>query len=108
MEDGQLIDVSEWAKETGFRFPVAVTVGVWAYVQPPDGQAGQDVRGRAHDVLWMLLVAIKKANEQADLITYQVIFQQSPNTKETVDLWSLCGPGDAGEPVITIMLPEEY
>ena len=28
--DGVLVDVSELAKQAGFRFPVAVTAGVWA------------------------------------------------------------------------------
>ena len=37
--DGVLIDVSELAKEAGFRFPVAVTAGVWAEcVAVPDGR----------------------------------------------------------------------
>ena len=54
------------------------------------------------------MVAIKKSSEQSDLVPYKVIFQQGHNRKETVTLWSICGPGDDAEPVITIMLPEEY
>src|SRR5512142_2162092 len=57
--DGVLIDVSELAKEAGFRFPVAVTSGVWAEcVRVPEGVTGQDERGRLCDVLNVLRVAI--------------------------------------------------
>ena len=35
IEDGVLIDLTEWAKETGFRYPVACTTAVWNdYVAP--------------------------------------------------------------------------
>ena len=50
--DGVLMDVSELAQESGFRFPVAVTAGVWAEcVAVPDGVEGQDETGRLWDVL---------------------------------------------------------
>src|SRR5512135_2827579 len=57
--DGVLKDVSELAKEAGFRFPVAVSAGVWAEcVAVPDGVDGQDETGRLWDVLNMLRFAI--------------------------------------------------
>jgi Family of unknown function (DUF6573) len=59
--DGVLVDVSELAKEAGFRFPVAVTTGVWAEcVAVPDGVAGQDETGRLWDVLNVLRFAIQR------------------------------------------------
>ena len=106
IEDGQLIDLTEWARETGFRYPVAVTTGVWAYIEPPADAAGQDVRGRAHDVLYLLFVAIKRSRG-GSRVEYKVTFQQGPRKRETVDLYSVCGPGDSAEPVITIMLTNE-
>jgi len=57
IEDGVLIDLSQWAKETGFVMPVACTSAVWGqYIEPPAELKGlgQDVRGRCHDLLWML------------------------------------------------------
>ena len=37
IEDGVLVDLSEWARETGFRFPVACTRAVWERcIVPPD------------------------------------------------------------------------
>ena len=46
IEDGVLVDVTETAKEAGFRIPVALTQSVWAeYVAVPEGVEGQDEEG---------------------------------------------------------------
>ena len=45
--DGALTDVSETAKEAGFRYPVALTAAAWArFVAVPLGVACQDQAGR--------------------------------------------------------------
>ncbi len=63
--DGVLKDVSQLAKEAGFRFPVAVTAGVWAEcVKVPDGVSGQDETGRLWDVLNMLRFAILRGKSR--------------------------------------------
>ena len=107
--DGVLIDLSEWAKESGFRFPVACTNAVWEqYIVPPPRtvDSGQSERGRAHDLLHMLLLAIRKSGG-GDQLHFTVMFLQTPKRHETVTLKSVCGPGDTGEPVITVMLTDE-
>ena len=111
IKDGELIDVTETAKEAGFRYPVAITRNLWySHVEPNEKAKsyGQDVQGRLWDVLWMLRVAIR--TRVGEHINYQVIFQNGPGNRNrhTVTLWSICGPGDDREPVITIMLPEDY
>ena len=109
LEDGVLVDMSAWAKETGFTIPVACTAAVWnQYIVPPEGtkELGQSERGRAHDVLWMLYVAIKRS-QGGDHVMYTLTFLHAPNRQETVELKSICGPGDDGEPVLTIMLTTE-
>ena len=109
IEDGVLVDLTEWSKETGFTIPVACTAAVWnQYITPPEGtkELGQSERGRAHDVLWMLYVAIKRS-QSGDRLLYKLMFLQAPNRHETVELKTICGPGDDGEPVLTIMLPTE-
>ena len=55
IEDGILVDVSDTAREAGFRIPVAVTRTVWnRIIALPDGYRGfQDEAGRLWDVLWM-------------------------------------------------------
>lgn len=110
LEDGVLVDLTEWAKETGFVIPVACTRAVWdQWIAPPAEMVGygQSERGRAHDVLWLLFVAIRKAHTGGDYLTYQVGFQQEPGKATTVTLQARCGPGDDGAPVLTILLPGE-
>jgi len=60
IEDGFLVDVSDMAREAGFKWPVAVTRSVWDEVVTPaphDAQRGQSEKGRLWDVLWMARLA---------------------------------------------------
>jgi len=110
LDDGMLVDLTEWAKETGFRIPVACTRALWdGHLEPPKGteELGQSLRGRTHDLLWMLYVAIRKASASNDLLHFEVIFLSRHKRHETVQLKAVCGPGDQGEPVLTVMLPNE-
>lgn len=129
IEDGVLVDVSDVAKESGFKLPVAITHAAWArYVEVPRGLElrGQSVDGRLWGVLFMLHVAIKRQRCNGSEIHYQLHValpdsgdwlpnEAHPETGSTltrstyrlVTLKALCGPGDALEPVVTIMLPSE-
>jgi len=67
LRDGVLVDVTEWASaETGFhggfRVGVAVTAAVWADLcdLPAWVEGYQDLRGRAHDLLWMAALAARR------------------------------------------------
>jgi hypothetical protein len=110
-----LVDLSAWAKECGFKYSVACTAAVWHdYITPPEKmkQWGQSERGRAHDVLFMLHVAIRRRKTPAptegpDILFYEVLFQQEPEKTVTVKLKAHCGPGDDGKPVLTVLLPHE-
>jgi hypothetical protein len=109
IEDGVLIDMTEWAKEVGFNIPVACTSAAWnGYIVPTDRtrEIGQSERGRAHDLLWMLFNAIRR-NGSGDTLLFEMMFLQTPHRRIIVKLKSVCGPGDHGEPVLTIMLPGE-
>jgi hypothetical protein len=68
--------------------------------------AGQDLKGRFWDVLWMLKLAIKSSKPGNDRVSFTVNVWDGTRRKK-VNLRSLCGPGDDGEPVITIMLEGE-
>jgi len=111
IEDGVLIDLTEWAKETGFRYPVACTAAVWqGHIVPPEGtrEQGQSERGRAHDLLWMLRTTIRMSPEaKSDRLLFKVVLLKAPHHEEIVRFKSCVGPGDRGEPVLTIMLPDE-
>jgi hypothetical protein len=112
--DGVLIDVTDLAKDAGFKIPVAVTEAIWnKYIEWNDDdskkQTIQDIGGRAWDVLWMLRLAINK-NKSADSIFYQIyVVPRDGKTKKAKlsNLKATIGGGDNGEPVITIMLPNE-
>ena len=115
IEDGVLVDLTEWAKETGFRYSVACTRSIWdSYITPPAAVAeghGQSERGRAHDLLHMLMTHIrhrKGLSQGGQRVDFSVLFLQEANKKpQEVEMYSMCGPGDNAEPVITIMLPHE-
>jgi hypothetical protein len=108
--DGELVDVSETAREAGIRFPVAVTRAVWVkYVQVPQGVTCQDERGRLWDIIWMFRCAA--ARFAGDTLLFKLYVRNHNRERLTrqdlVTLKAICGPGDDAEPVITIMLPDE-
>jgi hypothetical protein len=109
IEDGFLVDVSDMGREAGFRYPVALTRTVWEqYVVVPDGVECQDEDGRLWDILWMLKVAIASgAKDREDLLKFKLNVRNANERTELVTLKSVCGPGDDGEPVITVMLSSE-
>jgi hypothetical protein len=101
IEDGVLADVSDMAKEAGFRVPVAITERLWNTLSADGGGTGQDFKGRLWDVLMTLKFAV--AREQRTDTTY---FKTKVGV-EVLDLWAKCGPGDDAGPVITIMYQDE-
>lgn len=108
IKDGILIDVSAVAREAGIRFPVALTAAVWAKcVAMPPGVVAQDEAGRLWDVLWMLRVGSQRAAGSLVLYSLHVRNSNRSGTPPLVRLKAVCGPGDQGAPVITVMLPEE-
>lgn len=110
IRDGVLIDVSEAAREAGFKYPVALTAAVWARcVAVPPGVACQDVAGRLWDVLWMLHLAIRGQSGDSAEVRFAVHVRNDnrERTPPLVRLKALCGPGDDGSPCVTVMLPDE-
>ena len=101
--DGVLVDVSDMAKEAGFKWPVAVTEAVWALIEEiPDSHSFQDVNGRLWDVLWMARLATRRGGSET---LYSLILHNGHSEQATLKM--VAGPGDNGEPVITIMMPDE-
>jgi hypothetical protein len=109
LRDGVLIDVSATAKEAGFKYPVALTAAAWGKcVTVPPGVPCQDEAGRLWDVVWMLRCAI--ARQDAGRVVAFALHVRNDNRERTpplVRLKAVSGPGDRGEPVITVMLPDE-
>jgi len=117
IEDGVLVDISNAAKEAGFRVPVAVTCAVWnQYIEwaedDSDRQTIQHQSGRLWDILWMLSLACRRcpADRSELLFRLRVIPRDARSKRRTpklITLKSVCGGGDSGEPVITVMMPDE-
>jgi hypothetical protein len=92
----------------GFRFSVALTRRVWDETMTPHKRArawGQSEKGRLWDVVWMARHAAKDGSGDTALYRLSVILKE--RQRRTVTLKMVCGPGDAGEPVITILMPDE-
>jgi hypothetical protein len=109
IRDGVLIDVSQTAKEAGVKYPVALTHAAWQHcVAVPPGVACQDEAGRLWDAVWLLACAIRRgAAGQEVRFAVRVRNSNGQRMPPLVRLKALCGPGDQGEPVLTIMLPDE-
>jgi len=108
LEDGVLVDVTETAQELGFLYPVAVTQAVQGLIDniPPAKQVYQTPAGRLWDILSIARIAIKTAiDKKVSIIHFQVLLAVGRKKKFTFKI--VCGPGDAMEPVLTIMLPDE-
>ncbi len=114
--DEVLVDVSVIAREAGFRIPVALTAGVfrdcveWHASDNETSGAGQDQEGRLWDVVFMAYSAAKaekSGQQRVRYSLYRVPRDGKSHQAKRVDLDLHIGGGDQGEPVITIMLPEE-
>lgn len=116
IEDGVLVDATAVAQEAGFRWPVALTTAVQAEaVTWSEGNSTyQDEAGRLWDVLFMGSVAIRRNRGQhaADTNRLPYAIYRVPNDPDAMEATELelaigISGGDNGEPVITIMLPNE-
>ena len=115
IEDGVLVDPGAMAKEAGFKWPVALTSAVWADCvawtdDDSEQQIHQDQSGRLWDILYMASHAIRTSKESGDRMLFQLyrVPRDGHSTEAVlVTLKLIVGPGDAAEPVITILLPNE-
>ncbi len=107
LEEGALIDVTSTAREAGFLIPVALTRAVWVrYVAVPPKVVAQDEPGRLWDILWMASLAARR-NRDASVVCFTVSVRNDNRQPRPRRLKAVVGSGDDGEPVITILLPEE-
>jgi hypothetical protein len=103
---GRLHDVSEMASEAGFAYPVAVTRALWEDIQAiPPAYSHEDVQGRLWDILHMAWVAVRTDRTGGREIRYNLVLHVGDSEMYGVGL--VCGPGDAGEPVLTLSSVEK-
>ena len=115
LADGTLVDATAMAREAGFNWPVALTAAAWqdcvAWTDSDsERQIHQDQSGRLWDVLFMAAVCIKISSQGGSELCYQLYRIPRDGRSQDAELTTLklmVGPGDDGEPVITIGLPNE-
>lgn len=119
LRDGMLVDVTETAREAGFKVPVAITAAVQDQcVRWTEEDARrkprfyQDENGCLWDVLWMAACKSRKiagSGRHCPAALFQVIVVPRPGhgRQRLRTLKLVIGPGDAGEAVATIMLADE-
>mgnify|MGYP001611930159 CR=1 FL=1 len=113
--DGTLVDVTATAREAGFVVPVALTRSVWVDCVEWTEQdskrkaAIQDQASRLWDVVWMANCAARRAagSGRCNFEVFRVPRNGHGIRPRSVRLSMEVGPGDEGEPIITIMQPNE-
>ena len=117
IEDGVLVQLSgpgyegdEWVPamvaEAGITVPLAMTAEAFYQcvdMTPAAERACNDIKGRLWDVLWMFTLAARRRDAAELLFELRVVVDRIRPSR--VQLKSVIGPGDDGEPVITIMQP---
>lgn len=123
IEDGVLVDLrqkpdaenpnidnlDEVVANAGIRLPLAITFAAfekYIALTPAAERAGNDIKGRLWDVLTMLRFAIR-SNQNASEITFEFRCVVERIRPSRCFLKCVVGAGDASEPVMTLMLPEE-
>lgn len=117
IEDGVLVDLragdlNEVVENAGFKYPIAATAAVHSQciaLTAAADRAGNDIKGRLWDVLWMLKNAIARARSTGATteILFEVYVVRDRVRPTRTKLKAVCGPGDNMEPTITVMFPEE-
>lgn len=104
LETGALVDVSDMARDAGFVYPVAITRALHDDIAAiPPAYSHEDVKGRLWDVLSMARFAIARSKDGGTDLTYSLILHVADRSQYQVQLSA--GPGDRGEPVITLSHP---
>jgi len=101
IEDGVLIDVSDTPAGELFRFPVAFTAALTANLRKGRGKNLETFYARAWDVGYMMTLAAKC---QSGPDVYFGVRVGNRNLR----LRGNCGPGDGGEPVVTVGFPGDF
>lgn len=117
VDDGVLVPVDdELAREAGFSVPLALTAAVYedcvAWSDEDNERKGtyQDEAGRLWDVLTMTRLAVRRSGgrgRRCVVELYRVPRGGRGRLPRRTRLVAEIGPGDAGEPVMTVMRPDE-
>lgn len=108
IEDGVLHDVTDAAREHGILLPTAIAAHAWAaaVAWPDPDTASEYEPSRAWSVLVYASNALRRAKRLGREGMQEFTFVPAPDLDDAEDievtLGVEVGPGDAGEPVLTI------
>lgn len=105
LDDGVLVDVSKTASEAGINHPVAFSRALFERCVAFSESVPQDASRTTSDILRRLRGVILTGSGRERMFNVCVRFD--PPDVYVAPLKAVCGHGDNGEPVITVMLPEE-
>lgn len=117
LADGVLVEVpADLTREAGLRWPVALTAAAWADAvawtavseDAKPGATGQDETGRLWDVLTMTRLAARQGGQGRRAVQVLRVPATGRGLRPRLTtLHLVAGPGDDGEPVLTLMMPGE-
>ncbi len=125
IEDGVLVDCTQdpfddLNRNAGVKFDVALTRAAFErYVEVPEPfKRSQDIKGRYWDLIFMFALAARRQPRGSELLFEFICLpngsacwsneRRGPSPEQRlVQLKAVSGPGDRGEPCLTLMLPEE-
>ncbi len=77
---------------------------------PPNLKGQQDEAGRLWDVLYLAASSLRaavRAGKTGDRLKFNVDVRETEGYVRVAHLVAAVGPGDSGEPVLTVMFPED-
>lgn len=108
LDDGVLVDL--WAGEMAgvcrryYKWPVACTAAVWSLI----GEIAQAGDITINSALHLLLRAsLLQGKREDSRVWFEVKSLTAGGDPQVHSLYLVAGPGDAGEPVLTLMLADE-
>ena len=110
IEDGVLVDLMQdtmaEVARSHYKHPIAATIEVFSIMAKAvqNKKHLNDFAGILHDMLWMSKVYKKQISETTVIFRVKIV---GAGRRSVYDFKLVVGPGDDGEPVITIMLPEQ-
>ena len=116
MQDEQMSDIAKrhykfpisctYIAKRHYKFPISCTSSVFGIMKKAveNSEYSNDYAGILHDMLWMSKVMKRQIDEST--IIFRVIIAGA-GRQRNYDFKLQVGPGDQGEPVITIMMPDE-
>lgn len=108
--DGVLVDVTLWAVDC-FRHPTAFTAALWAIVADLPSDVGADrtaaLHVRVREILRAAAATAVTSSKERSRVTFPILIGTTQGLR-SLELVADCGPGDRGEPVITIGFPSDF